>query len=191
MWVSLSHSLSVCVSLFPDLLDIQERGRDDFELNAALRKGARLKRRAAAAELADGAAIGLPMPLLPPSPVDAAAAARVPFGHDRIHRFEVIEKSQRAAIASQSIFGQPAAASAPSAAVKRVKLGVAPVLVGTDEKGKLLTSGAAKRPPVPAFAKPGVAKIVPKPKVKPVAAAPPPPPSTAAAPRVVPVPPPA
>lgn len=131
------------------MLAIQSRGKDDFELNSALRKQARLKRKADADALSAGAKMGLALPLLPEDSSDAVAASRVSFAKDKWHRVDVAEKAARATIASQSIFssskaGPAVPADTPSglvsspAAVKKVQLGISPVLATSDEKGRVV-----------------------------------------------------
>lgn len=162
-----------------EVMDIQTRGRDDFELNSLLRKGQRLKRKELAAQEAAGHAIGLPMPLLAPAPEDATSAASTHFKQDRSYRYEMMDKVKRAEIGAQSIFAQPpragavtvATGSKPSsgaspaiaAAVKRAKLNIQPVLATEGAKGKLVVAAKVQPPKVPAFG----ARIIPRPKVTP------------------------
>ena len=161
-----------------EVMDIQTRGRDDFELNSLLRKGQRLKRKELAAQEAAGHAIGLPMPLLAPALEDATSAASTHFKQDRSYRYELMDKVKRAEIGAQSIFAQPppragattvATSSKPSigagpaiaAAVKRAKLNIQPVLATEGAKGKLIAAAKVQPPKVPAFG----ARIIPRPKV--------------------------
>ena len=174
-------------------MEIQTRGKDDFELNGVLRAGMRAKRKAAAAEVADGKKIGLSIPLLAPAPEDAKAAAGVAFTQDRRHRYDVAERVKRAEICSQSIFAQPSASttkavvlaaserrvgsatlstpsaspSSASAAVKKVKLGITPALAVENDKGKIVAAvGTVSMGPPRVASAPKVAvKLIPKLKV--------------------------
>ena len=104
----------------PSIAELQERSadtsRDDYTVNKALRRALRAQRGAAAAAAAERDALGLPehVPLLPPAPADAAAAAAVRFGPG----FDGNRALKRAAIRSGSIFGAGALAL-PVPAAKR------------------------------------------------------------------------
>ena len=102
----------------PSIAELQARSRDtsrdDYTANKALRRAMRAQRSAAAAATAERDALGLPehVPLLPPAPADAQAAAAVRFGPG----FDGSRALKRAAIRTGSIFG---AAALPAPGAKR------------------------------------------------------------------------
>jgi coiled-coil domain-containing protein 130 len=102
----------------PSIAELQQRSRDtsgdDYTANKALRRAMRAQRVSAAAANAERDALGLPehVPLLPPAPADAAAAAAVRFGPG----FDGNRAMKRAALCTGSIFGAPGAKKPRAAA---------------------------------------------------------------------------
>ena len=102
----------------PSIAELQQRSRDtsgdDYTANKALRRAMRAQRATAAAADAERDALGLPehVPLLPPAPADAAAAAAVRFGPG----FDGNRALKRAALRTGSIFAAPGAKKARAAA---------------------------------------------------------------------------
>ena len=131
----------------PSIAELQERNaetsRDDYTVNKALRRALRAQRGAAAAAAAERDALGLPehVPLLPPAPADAEAAAAVRFGPG----FDGNRAFKRAAIRSGSIFGAGTLAL-PAPAAKRQRS--APPLAGgggeAAERARALAAARAR-----------------------------------------------
>lgn len=90
-----------------DVIKIQERQLDDYELNAALRAKNRTHRKEFRSCIRDGQARGIDVPLLPTSIEDRKAASRISFAKDirKAERSRADLAARKQALKSQSIFG--------------------------------------------------------------------------------------